>query len=177
MAQVTIVLIATAFLFANQGEQCSRWRRDPPLIAVDSQKMDYGFIQFGRRQIVQNQGSINTGERVVAFQKDPIHRSPGRALTSRYDHRFDGARNPVKTLLWISSIFMMHPGMDGKHDYAVHLVTNDPNDPRPYRARIVRLGALNSTKDLLIRVSVKRPRIFIFRTGRMKESVSLPFAR
>jgi hypothetical protein len=25
-----------------------------------------------------------------------------------------------------SSVFMMHPGMDGPHDYAVHLVTNDP---------------------------------------------------
>ncbi|MGE5073604.1 MAG: hypothetical protein ACM3MF_09270 [Anaerolineae bacterium] len=25
-----------------------------------------------------------------------------------------------------SSVFMMHPGMDGPHDYAVHLKTNDP---------------------------------------------------
>jgi len=28
-----------------------------------------------------------------------------------------------------SAVFMMHPGMDGKHDYAVHLKTNDPNSP------------------------------------------------
>src|SRR6266498_1518118 len=28
-----------------------------------------------------------------------------------------------------SSVFMMHPGMDGKHDYAVHLKTNDPQNP------------------------------------------------
>ncbi len=28
-----------------------------------------------------------------------------------------------------SSIFMMHPGMDGPHDYAVHLKTNDPQTP------------------------------------------------
>jgi hypothetical protein len=28
-----------------------------------------------------------------------------------------------------SSIFMMHPGMDGKHDYAVHLVTNAVTEP------------------------------------------------
>ncbi len=27
-----------------------------------------------------------------------------------------------------SSPFMMHPGMDGPHDYAVHLKTNDPQD-------------------------------------------------
>ncbi|HEY6072848.1 MAG TPA: hypothetical protein VIV15_05490 [Anaerolineales bacterium] len=28
-----------------------------------------------------------------------------------------------------STVFMMHPGMDGKHDYAVHLQTNDPDNP------------------------------------------------
>ncbi len=28
-----------------------------------------------------------------------------------------------------SSIFMMHPGMDGQHDYAVHLKTNDAAKP------------------------------------------------
>jgi hypothetical protein len=27
-----------------------------------------------------------------------------------------------------SGVFMMHPGMDGKHDYAVHLKTNDPTN-------------------------------------------------
>ena len=28
-----------------------------------------------------------------------------------------------------SSVFMMHPGMEGPHDYAVHLETNDPLTP------------------------------------------------
>ena len=28
-----------------------------------------------------------------------------------------------------SSVFMMHPGMDGPHDYAVHLKTNDSSHP------------------------------------------------
>jgi len=28
-----------------------------------------------------------------------------------------------------SSVFMMHPGMDGPHDYAVHLKTNDSQNP------------------------------------------------
>ena len=28
-----------------------------------------------------------------------------------------------------SSVFMMHEGMDGPHDYAVHLKTNDPTAP------------------------------------------------
>lgn len=28
-----------------------------------------------------------------------------------------------------SSVFMMHEGMDGMHDFAVHLKTNDPDTP------------------------------------------------
>ncbi len=34
--------------------------------------------------------------------------------------------NPGESTDVESSIFMMHPGMDGPHDYAVHLKTNDP---------------------------------------------------
>lgn len=36
---------------------------------------------------------------------------------------------PGESTYVTSSVFMMHPGMDGKHDYAVHLVTNDPSNP------------------------------------------------
>ena len=36
---------------------------------------------------------------------------------------------PGKTTYVESSIFMMHPGMDGPHDYAVHLKTNDAATP------------------------------------------------
>jgi hypothetical protein len=28
-----------------------------------------------------------------------------------------------------SSVFVMHEGMDGPHDFAVHLLTNDPAQP------------------------------------------------
>jgi len=28
-----------------------------------------------------------------------------------------------------SSVFMMHAGMDGPHDFALHLMTNDPAQP------------------------------------------------
>ena len=30
-----------------------------------------------------------------------------------------------------SSVFMMHEGMDGPHNFGVHLVTNDPLHPDP----------------------------------------------
>jgi hypothetical protein len=28
-----------------------------------------------------------------------------------------------------STVFMMHPGMDGPHNFGVHLITNDPDRP------------------------------------------------
>ncbi len=37
--------------------------------------------------------------------------------------------NPGESTTVESTIFMMHPGMDGLHNYAVHLVTNDPKSP------------------------------------------------
>lgn len=33
---------------------------------------------------------------------------------------------PGESTTVTSSVFMMHPGMDGKHNYAVHLLSNDP---------------------------------------------------
>ncbi len=37
--------------------------------------------------------------------------------------------DPGQTTYVESSVFMMHPGMDGPHHYAVHLQTNDPSNP------------------------------------------------
>ena len=36
---------------------------------------------------------------------------------------------PGETTYLESTMFMMHPGMDGPHDYAVHIGTNDPTKP------------------------------------------------
>lgn len=36
---------------------------------------------------------------------------------------------PGESTIVQSSIFMMHEGMDGKHNFAVHLITNDPDAP------------------------------------------------
>jgi hypothetical protein len=37
---------------------------------------------------------------------------------------------PGETTVVESSIFMMHAGMDGPHDFAVRLLTNDPSQPQ-----------------------------------------------
>jgi hypothetical protein len=36
---------------------------------------------------------------------------------------------PGQTTTVSSSVFMMHAGMDGRHNFAVHLKTNDPVNP------------------------------------------------
>jgi hypothetical protein len=36
---------------------------------------------------------------------------------------------PGESTLVQSSEFMMHAGMDGQHNFAVHLKTNDPKTP------------------------------------------------
>lgn len=36
---------------------------------------------------------------------------------------------PGETTVVQSGVFMMHEGMDGPHNFAVHLVTNDPQNP------------------------------------------------
>jgi len=37
--------------------------------------------------------------------------------------------NPGQSTTIESTEFMMHPGMDGPHDYGIHLITNDPKSP------------------------------------------------
>ena len=39
------------------------------------------------------------------------------------------ALKPGESTYLESTVFMMHPGMDGKHDYALHIETNDPDTP------------------------------------------------
>jgi hypothetical protein len=36
---------------------------------------------------------------------------------------------PGETTKIKSAVFMMHPGMDSVHDFRVHLITNDPEQP------------------------------------------------
>jgi hypothetical protein len=36
---------------------------------------------------------------------------------------------PGETTVVRSSVFMMHEGMDGPHNFGVHLITNDPSSP------------------------------------------------
>ncbi|MCJ7432531.1 MAG: hypothetical protein MUO77_03495 [Anaerolineales bacterium] len=36
---------------------------------------------------------------------------------------------PGESTIVESSVFMMHAGMDGRHNFAVHLKTNDPANP------------------------------------------------
>ena len=43
--------------------------------------------------------------------------------------------------------FMMHDGMEGKHDFRVHLPNNDPQQPDRTSDRIIQLGAMSEINE------------------------------
>ncbi len=36
---------------------------------------------------------------------------------------------PGQSTVLKSGVFMMHPGMEGPHDFRVHILSNDPTEP------------------------------------------------
>lgn len=63
-----ILLIAAAFLFANQGG--SNDSGGTPQIAVDHQKIDYGYIKLGTNETFSIKVT-NTGSGTLQFKEKP----------------------------------------------------------------------------------------------------------
>ncbi len=119
-----ILLIVTAIFFANQGNGSGG---GTPAIAVDQQKIDFGYIKLGEYRAFKIKVT-NTGSGPLRFKETP------------YIEVLKGCCQPDLTISTMiikpgesayvqSPDFMMHEGMDGPHDFAVHLKTNDPNTP------------------------------------------------
>ena len=62
------LVIAAAFLFANQGGEDSGG--GTPAIAADPQKIDYGYVQFGNDKTFQIT-ITNNGNGSLRFKKNP----------------------------------------------------------------------------------------------------------
>lgn len=119
------VLIVTAvFVFSNGA---SEERGGTPAIAVEEQNIDLGYIKLGEYRSL-NIKVTNTGDGSLRFKEQP------------YIEVLEGCCPPqlsVGTMVlkpgestYVQSPdFMMHEGMDGKHDFAIHLKTNDPDNP------------------------------------------------
>ena len=98
-----------------------------PRLAVDQQKIDWGTVKDGTNKIITITVT-NTGEGTLRFKEKPYVQvvegccPPDMSTSSR-------VLKPGESATVTSVEFLMYPGMDGKHNYAVHLITNDPTQP------------------------------------------------
>lgn len=118
-----ILGVAAIFLLANKD---SAYRGGTPSIAVDQQKIDFGYIKLGEYRSFKIKVT-NNGNGILQFKETPYIQvlqgccQPDLTISSMNI-------KPGESAYVRSPDFMMHEGMDGPHDFAVHLKTNDPNN-------------------------------------------------
>lgn len=118
------VLVAAAFLFLRPGEDYSG---GTPVISVDHQNIDMGYIKLGEYRTIKIKVT-NTGDGVLRFKEQPYLEvvkgccPPNISVGTM-------ALDPGQSTYVETPEFMMHEGMDGPHDFAIHLKTNDPKTP------------------------------------------------
>jgi hypothetical protein len=120
-----ILLIVAAFFFVNRGGGDGG---GTPAITVDQQNIDLGYIKLGEYRSL-NIKVTNTGDGLLRFKEKPylevLEGCCPPELTVGSMTLKPGESTYVRT-----PDFMMHEGMDGKHDFAVHLNTNDSKNPK-----------------------------------------------
>ena len=119
-----LVLVGLAAFFVWQGNSGGG---GSPQLTVDQKLIDYGNL----KDYTEKSFTItvtNTGTGILRFKEKPYVQvvegccPPELAVGSM-------TLKPGESTTVTSSVFMMHPGMDGKHNYAVHLVSNDSQQP------------------------------------------------
>jgi len=98
-----------------------------PKLTVDQQQINWGTLKDGTRKVITIRVT-NTGTGTLRFKETPYVQvvegcCPPEMTTSLM------VLKPGESATVTSAEFFMHPGMDGKHNYAVHLITNDPTQP------------------------------------------------
>lgn len=124
IAAVGALLVIAAFVFLRPGEDYSG---GTPVISVDEQNIDMGYIKLGEYRTIKIKVT-NTGDGVLRFKEQPYLEvvegccPPNISVGSM-------SLNPGQSTYVETPEFMMHEGMDGPHDFAIHLKTNDPENP------------------------------------------------
>jgi hypothetical protein len=119
-----ILVVTAAFLIVRQG---SGDDGGIPSIAVDQEKIDFGYVKLGEYRNFKIKVT-NNGTGTLRFKETPYIEvlegccQPDLTISSM-------ALAPGSSAYVESPDFMMHAGMDGPHDFAVHLKTNDPQNP------------------------------------------------
>jgi hypothetical protein len=117
------VLVTAAFLFLRPGEDYSD---GTPVLSVDQQNIDMGYIKLGEYRTIKIKVT-NTGDGVLRFKEQPylevVEGCCPPAISVGKMSLDPGQSTYVET-----PEFMMHAGMDGPHDFVIHLKTNDPKN-------------------------------------------------
>ena len=118
------LVTAAIFLFSKPAEDYSG---GTPAITVDQQNIDMGYIKLGEYRTIKIKVT-NSGDGVLRFKEAPYLEvvkgccPPELSVGSM-------TLDPGQSTYVQTPEFMMHQGMDGKHDFAIHLKTNDPKTP------------------------------------------------
>lgn len=117
-------LVAAALLFLKPDEDYSG---GTPVISVEQPNIDMGYIKLGEYRTIKIKVT-NTGDGVLRFKEQPylevVEGCCPPAISVGKMTLDPGQSTYVET-----PEFMMHAGMDGPHDFAIHLKTNDPKNP------------------------------------------------
>jgi hypothetical protein len=112
------------FFLSRPGEDYSG---STPAIAVDEQNIDMGYIKLGQYRTIKLKVT-NTGDGVLRFKEQPYIEVVEGCCPPQISIG-TMTLNPGQSTYVQTPDFMMHEGMDGKHDFAIHLKTNDPVNP------------------------------------------------
>ncbi len=117
-----ILVAAAAFLLTQQPRASGS-----PQIVVDKQSIDFGYVKLGETRAFKI-SVTNTGDGILRFKEKPYIEvlegcCPPELTVGAM------ALAPGESTTVASPEFMMHAGMDGPHNFGVHLITNDPQQP------------------------------------------------
>lgn len=126
VALVVVVVGIVAVVTANQPEPYVPEVVDRPAVRVSQDRFDYGTVHYS--QVVNTSFQVkNVGDETLYVLGEPQVEvvegccPPRTAITSKVLHPGDEAT--------VSFSFQMHEGMDGPHDFRVHVLTSDPVEP------------------------------------------------
>lgn len=121
-----VLLLAAALLSLRPWEGRVAGASGAPALQVDREQIDLGNIQVD--QMVEASFNVtNAGDAPLRFLEPP------------YIEVREGCCPPVPSIgamelqpgesTRVSMTFTMHAGMDGPHDFRVHLLTDSPSEP------------------------------------------------
>jgi len=118
-----LFLAAAAFIFFQNNDLSG----GTPRLAVDQEMIDWGTLKNNTPKVITITVT-NTGDGTLRFREKPYVEvvegccPPEMKVSSM-------VLKPGESTTVTSVEFFMHEGMDGKHNYAVHLITNDATQP------------------------------------------------